>query len=136
MKKTKNSKIAKCLCGGIKLKITGKLRDVLNCHCSQCMKTHGNFAAYTNCEEKNISFISKTTLKWFKSSSFAKRGFCSKCGASIFYKIKKGNNISISAGMFSNPTKLKTQANIFIKGKLDFYKLDLKLRKYNTFSNK
>ena len=136
MKKIKNSKIAKCLCGGIKLKIRGKLRYVLNCHCSQCMKTHGNYAAYTNCEEKNISFISKNTLKWFKSSSFAKRGFCSKCGASIFYKINKGNTISISAGMFANPTKLKTQANIFTKGKLDFYELDPKLRKYNTFRNK
>ena len=135
MKKIKNSNFAKCLCGGIKLKIRGKLRHVLNCHCSQCMKTHGNFAAYTNCEEKHISFISKVTLKWFKSSSFAKRGFCSKCGASIFYKINKSKTISISAGMFDNSTKLKTHANIFIKGKLDFYKLDPKLRKYNTFSS-
>ena len=62
---------------------------------------------------------------------FAKRGFCIKCGASIFYKIKKGNSISISAGMFENPTKLKTDSNIFTKGKLDFYKLDPNLRKFS-----
>ena len=64
MKKKINSKIAKCLCGGIKLKATGKLRHVINCHCSQCMKTHGNYAAYTACLEDNITFINKTTRKY------------------------------------------------------------------------
>ena len=48
------TQIAKCLCGGVKIKIFGKLRHVINCHCKQCMKTHGNFAAYTNCLEENI----------------------------------------------------------------------------------
>ena len=130
MRKKSSSKIAKCLCGGIKIKITGKLRQVINCHCSQCMKTHGNFAAYTNSPEENITYISKSTLRWYNSSNFAKRGFCSKCGASIFYKIKKSDNISISAGMFTNPTKLKTHSNIFIKDKLDFYKIDPSLPKF------
>ena len=130
MKKKSYSKIAKCLCGGIKIKIIGKLRQVINCHCSQCMKTHGNFAAYTNSPEENITYISKSTLRWYHSSNFAKRGFCSKCGASVFYKIKKSNNISISAGMFTNPTKLKTHSNIFIKDKLDFYKIDPGLPKF------
>ena len=131
MKNISSSKIAKCLCGGIKIKIVGKLRHVLNCHCSQCMKTHGNFAAYTNSLEKNISYISTRTLKWYNSSSFAKRGFCSKCGASVFYKIKKSDTISISAGMFNNPTKLKTQSNIFTKNKLDYYKLDNQIPRFN-----
>tara|TARA_Y100000590_G_scaffold413241_1_gene508894 strand:- start:247 stop:633 length:387 start_codon:yes stop_codon:yes gene_type:complete len=126
--------IAKCLCGGVKIKVQGTLRHINNCHCSQCMKTHGNFAAYTACPEENIKFINKNTLKWFKSSVVAKRGFCSNCGASIFYKRYKSKNISISAGMFQNPTKLKAQANIFVKGKMDFYKLDSKLAKFYRYS--
>ena len=129
-----SSKIAKCLCGGIKIKIVGKLRHVLNCHCSQCMKTHGNFAAYTNSPEKNISYISKRTLKWYNSSNFAKRGFCTKCGASMFYKIKKSDTISISAGMFNNPTTLKTHSNIFTKNKLDYYRLDTRIPKFNKYN--
>jgi hypothetical protein len=125
--------LASCLCGGIKVKIKGKLRYVSNCHCSQCMKTHGNFAAYTSCEEKNLSFRNKNTLKWFKSSKIAKRGFCIRCGASVFFKRLNTNRISIAAGMFSTPTKLKTQHNIFTKDKMDFYKLDKKLPKYNKY---
>ena len=79
------------------------------------MKTHGNFAAYTNCLEENIIFMNKSTLRWYNSSKFAKRGFCNKCGASIFYKIKKGNSISISAGMFENPNKTKNRLKYIYK---------------------
>ena len=113
MKKKLSSKIAKCLCGGVKIKVIDNLRYVNNCHCSQCMKTHGNYAAYTACPENHITFINKKTLKWYKSSKIAKRGFCSSCGASMFYKRLNSKNISISAGMFNNPTKLKTYSNIF-----------------------
>jgi len=123
-----------CLCGGIKIKIKGKLRHVNNCHCSQCMKTHGNFASYTSCEEQDLYFISKKTLKWFYSSKIAKRGFCSKCGASIFYKKLDSERISIAAGMLKNPTNLKTHSNIFTKGKMDYYKLDPKLPKFHKYT--
>ena len=133
LKKT-SIKTAKCLCGGIKIKIKGKLRHVNNCHCSQCMKTHGNYASYTACPEKNIIYVKKRTLKWFKSSKLAKRGFCSKCGASMFYKKIKSENISIAAGMFNNPTHLQTYANIFVHGKLDYYKLDQKLVKFAKYT--
>ena len=135
MKKKVQSKIAKCLCGGIKIKIFGKLRHVINCHCKQCMKTHGNFAAYTNCLEENIIFMNKSTLRWYNSSNFAKRGFCNKCGASIFFKFKNTDNVSIAAGMFNGKTGLKTMRNIFVGTKSDFYKITDKLPKYKRFSN-
>ena len=127
MKKKILFKIAKYLCGGIKIKVKGKLCDVINCHCSQCRKTHGNYGAYTYCLEENVTFISKKTLKWYRSSTIAKRGFCSRCGASMFYKLLKSKELDIAAGMFSNPTKMKTASNIFTKDKLDYYELDLRL---------
>ena len=134
MTKKINSKIAKCLCGGIKIKVKGKLADVINCHCSQCRKTHGNYAAYTHCLDENVTFISKKTLKWYQSSSIAKRGFCSRCGASMFYKLLKSKELDIAAGMFSNPSTMKTVSNIFTKDKLDYYELDLRLPSFERDS--
>ena len=125
---------ASCLCGGIQLRTRGYHRDVENCHCIQCMKTHGHYAAYTNVQEQNVQFVKKITLKWFRSSKRAKRGFCRKCGASLFFKIIGSNNISIAAAMFKRPTKLKTKINLFIKGKLDYYKLDNRLPKFERYS--
>ena len=124
---------ASCLCGGIQLRTHGYHRDVENCPCVQCMKTHGHYAAYTNVQEQNVKFLKKRTLKWFRSSKTAKRGFCRKCGASLFFKIIGSNNISIAAGMFNGPTKLKTKMDIFVKGKLDYYKLDNRLPKFKRY---
>ena len=131
---SRNNKIISCLCGGIQLKTKGPLRHVSNCHCMQCMKTHGNYATYTSTPEKEVKFIKKRTLKWFRSSKRAKRGFCNKCGASMFFKRLGSENISIAAGMFKNPTKLKTTMNIFVEGKLDYYNLDSRLLKFSRYS--
>ena len=124
---------ASCLCGGIQFRTKGYHRNIQNCHCVQCMKTHGNYAAYTNVEERNIKFLKKRTLKWFKSSKRAKRGFCNKCGASLFFKVIGAKNISIAAGTFNKPVKLKTTMNIFVKGKSDYYKLDSSMPKFNRY---
>ena len=117
MKKKLTSK-GSCLCGGVKFKTKGFHRQVSNCHCIQCMKTHGNFAAYTALKDINVKFITKRTLRWFKSSKKAQRGFCKKCGASILFKMNKSNIISISAGLFDKSLKLKTNRNIFTKNRL------------------
>ena len=124
---------AKCLCGNISFKTSGYHRDVQNCHCVQCLKTHGHHAAYSKVEEKDLKFLSKKSLKWFKSSKRAKRGFCSNCGASIFFKVIGTNSVCIAAGIFNNPTKLKTSIEIFIKGKSDYYKINSKLPKYARY---
>ncbi len=130
----KLSLTASCLCGSIKIKTKGYHRNVSNCHCIQCRKTHGIYGAYSNVKDKDIKFINKKNLSWFKSSRNAKRGFCKKCGASIFFKIKDSDNISIAAGMFDKPTKLKTMRNIFVRTKSDFYKITDKLPKFNKYS--
>ena len=130
----KISLTANCLCGSIKIKTKGFHRNVHNCHCIQCMKTHGNFAAYTALKDINVKFITKRTLKWFKSSKKAQRGFCKKCGASILFKMNKSNIISISAGLFDKSLKLKTNRNIFTKNRLKYYSLDNNIPKFSRYS--
>ena len=131
--KTLNLK-GSCLCGGIKFKTYGQHRNVHNCHCIQCTKTHGHYAAYTSILEKNISYKSKNTLKWFTSSKKAKRGFCKKCGASVFFKRIGSKAISISAGLLKNPTKLKTFSHIYTHNKRDYYKISDSLPKFKKYT--
>jgi len=125
---------ASCLCKGINMTIRGEFRSVINCHCIQCTKTHGNFAAYTSVLEENIVFKSKKTLKWFNSSTRARRGFCNNCGASIFFKRFDSSSISISAGLFKKPTKLKTISHIYIQNKRDYYKILDNLPKFKKYT--
>ena len=121
---------ASCLCKGVNISIRGEFRPISFCHCVQCIKTHGHFAAYTSVLEENIIFKSKKTLKWFQSSVKAKRGFCNKCGASIFFKELGSKIVSLSAGMLQIPTGLIASSHIFLHDKSDYYKILDKLPKY------
>ena len=125
---------ASCLCGGIQFRTKGYHRNVQNCHCIQCTKTHGNYAAYTSVLEENIIYKSKTTLNWFVSSAKAKRGFCNKCGASVFFKRFGSKAISLSAGLIKKPTKLKTSSHIYTSNMRDYYKISDNLPKYKKYT--
>ena len=112
-----------CLCGAVRYEVRGPLREVVNCHCGQCRKFHGHYGAYTNAAMKDIAVTGNRHLKWYRSSSFARRGFCRKCGSSLFWQRLKGGTISIAAGTLDSPTRLKTGRHIFVADMGDYYKI-------------
>jgi len=112
-----------CLCGGVKLELRGELRSVVNCHCSQCLKTHGNFAAYSAVHKSDLHYIRRDSLKWFQSSDSAQRGFCDQCGASILWSRNDQETISVSAGILDQPCGLTTTSEIFVASKGDYYEI-------------
>ena len=130
-KKAKNILNGRCLCGAVSFKIFGKIRDVINCHCNQCLRTHGHFSAYTQVEKKIFELVNNDGLKWYNSSKKARRGFCNKCGASIFYEIFGSKKISIAAGMLDEVVGLVSKEHIFFDEKLNYYEINDKLKKWN-----
>ena len=122
-----------CLCGAVKFEIYGKMRQIINCHCRQCRRTHGHYAAYSSVEKSMFKLILDTGLKWFRSSDKAKRGFCRECGASLFFERIGEKNISIAAGMLDYTSGLKTISHIFINDKSDYYIVDDELPKYKKY---
>ena len=113
-----------CLCGGVKYEIDGPLRPVSYCHCEQCRKTSGHFVAATGCEPAHLRLLVDRGLKWFRSSPEAQRGFCSECGASVFWRPDGGKYISIMAGTIDLPTGLSPEKHIFVADSSDYYTID------------
>ena len=113
-----------CLCGGVHFEIQGSLRPVLACHCSQCRKTSGHFWAATEVQQDQIDIRDTGTLRWYRSSDFAQRGFCNRCGASLFWRrLGREEFLSIGAGCIDVPTGLVTQAHIFVGDASDYYEI-------------
>ncbi|MGC6484083.1 MAG: GFA family protein [Candidatus Puniceispirillales bacterium] len=102
-----------CHCGRVQFTVTGELRDVLACHCRDCMKLAGNSVAATGALAENVE-IRGDDLKWYRSSDWAERGFCQHCGGQMFYRIDGSPMISIMAGMLDDPTQLKFGGHIFL----------------------
>lgn len=126
----KHSHSGGCLCESVRYIINGTLRDIVNCHCKQCQRTHGNYAAYTATDKENLILAEERGLKWYSSSNHVRRGFCKECGASLFWEPLNKAHICIAAGTLDAPTKLTTVKHIFFADAGDYYHLDDDLEKF------
>jgi hypothetical protein len=123
-----------CLCGGVRFKTTGKLRDVVACHCSQCRKQTGLYYAATNVLVGGLAIEGEERITWYRGSSSARRGFCSVCGSAMFWVADGADEISIMAGLLDEPTELKLTHHIYCADKGDFYEITDGLPQYRQNS--
>ena len=63
------------------------------------------------------------SLVWFEAEPGAKRGFCQKCGSSLFWKPDSGDRISIYVGCIDGASGLNLTSHIFASEKGDYYEL-------------
>jgi hypothetical protein len=113
-----------CLCGGVRYRIRGALRGVIACHCAQCRRTSGHYAAMTSAPSASIVMTSSGSLVWYRSSETAERGFCNRCGGNLFWKQAGRDSVSITAGTLDTPTNLSVEQHIFVADKSDYYTID------------
>lgn len=102
-----------CLCGGVQITVLAPLRKILVCHCSQCIRSHGEAAYYTRAAKSDIRLTGEEFLKWFQSSDKVARGFCNNCGSNLFYAPQDEDYLSIAAGLFYPGTDLSVAAHIY-----------------------
>jgi hypothetical protein len=123
-----------CLCGAVRYRVSGELRGVIACHCSQCRRTSGHHAAMTSAASADLAVTGTDRLIWYRSSDSAERGFCGVCGANLFWRLFGEDRTSITAGTLDAPTHLKLEQHIFVADKADYYTLDDDLPKKNHWS--
>ncbi len=110
-----------CLCGGVRYEVRGPLRPVVGCHCVQCRKWTGHYMAATAARLAEFRVVAGETLRWFRSSDTARRGFCAECGSSLFWQGDGRDYVAIAAGTLDGATGLATAGHIFCDFAGDYY---------------
>lgn len=117
-----------CLCGAVRYRIDGRLRDVIVCHCWKCRRFHGHVGAYTSVRRDQLALIADAALTWYRSVTDetydVHRGFCRECGSSLFWDPRSAPNIGIAAGSLDAPTGLKTIGHVWISQMADYYSIN------------
>ena len=115
-----------CVCSAVTFEVSGDLGSPDACHCKQCRKWTGHFLVSTDVARLALSIHGDDQITWYHSSKKVRRGFCSKCGASVFFDpIDKNKHdwIGISMGAFDTPTETKLALHIFVAEKGDYYEI-------------
>jgi hypothetical protein len=113
-----------CLCGAVRYEATGALRDVVVCHCRCAARRTATSAPTRRSARDALRLVEARGLKWYRSSAQARRGFCSECGATLFWEGDGRDTMSIAAGTLDEPTGLATALQIHVASAGDYYAVD------------
>lgn len=110
-----------CLCGGVSFRVEGDLPPPDACHCRLCRKQSGHYFASTDVPKAALTLRTQETLGWFASSEKVRRGFCTRCGSSLFWDPPARDWIAVAMGAFDGPTGTRLKMHIFTDDKGDYY---------------
>jgi len=110
-----------CLCGDIRFETAAEPQGASMCHCGQCRKQSGGI--WSSAYVKDRALTISGPVRWFEASPQAKRGFCGRCGSSLFWKAHDEDTTSFALGAVAAPTELRIEKHIFVGDKGDFYEI-------------
>ena len=115
-----------CLCGAIGFEIQPPSNWCAHCHCSMCRRAHGAaFVTWLGADSDRVRLRDpEGLLRWYHSSSEARRGFCARCGSQLFFESDRWPGethvvrASIAAGVDREP-----QGHVFWDSHVDWIEL-------------
>jgi hypothetical protein len=112
-----------CLCGAVRYEVCGPLRPIVMCHCIQCRRMTGHVMAATAARHGDFRLLSEAGLGWYASSDEARRGFCTRCGSTLFWQGGGLDYLSIAAGSLDDSSGLHIACHIFTADKGCYYEI-------------
>lgn len=92
-----------CLCGAVRYESKEAPTQGYYCHCTICRKSYGGlFSATVTFSGAGFAFT-KGEPKYYRASSFAKRGFCADCGSPVAFLYEGNSNVWIKIGSLDHP---------------------------------
>lgn len=109
-----------CLCGAVTMRATPVRRHVEACHCTMCRRWSGHAYLGVQCGT-GVEFEGEENVVRYRSSEWAERGFCGRCGSCLFYHYLPEGTYGLLAGLFPDDALLPLDEEIFIDEKPDYY---------------
>lgn len=128
--------VGSCLCGEVKINLTGSISDIIHCHCSLCRKNSGTAYAtngfVNSADLKIVSGQESLTRFSFKAGRF--RYFCSHCGSPVYSASESDpSRLRIRLGIFDSDISERPMSHNFISSKASWEDLDADLPRYDSF---
>ncbi|MBS3169651.1 GFA family protein [Candidatus Woesearchaeota archaeon] len=102
-----------CLCGYVKFTLSGKPSDPHLCYCQICQKWSGApVVAWVNFPLSSLKYAcGEPTL--YRSSPKTQRGFCPKCGSTLFALDDGSTKICMTTAVLDDKDKITPEFESF-----------------------
>ncbi len=112
-----------CLCGAVTFSLSGPLGGTIACHCTQCRRQSGHYFAAVGAPRSAVAIPETEDLVWYRSSDIARRGFCRRCGSTLFWDPFEGEVTEVALGALDAPTGLTLERHVHVASKGDYYQI-------------
>ncbi len=109
-----------CLCGAVTFRVSEGTSEVAACHCSMCRRWSGGPLMVLDASG-DVAFTGEESIGVYKSSEWGERGFCSKCGTNLFWRMADRSHYVVSVGALEDMDGLVLSHEIFVDEKPSFY---------------
>ena len=116
-----------CLCGAVGFSLDWPSKWVAHCHCTQCRRAHGAaFVTWIGMAEDRVRIDdARSQLRWFASSPGAERGFCARCGSSLFFRSARWpGELHLAHGNLDGEADRAPMAHVFWDTHVDWASID------------
>lgn len=116
-----------CLCGAVSFAMAAPSKWVAHCHCTLCQRAHGAaFVTWVSADESRVTVAdSSGRLRWFSSSPHAQRGFCARCGSTLFFRSSKWpGELHIARANFIGPVDRQPQVHAYYDTHVNWLELN------------
>lgn len=76
-----------CLCSAVEFEVDVPERTYSICHCGLCRRWSGGPLMSVHCPAPKTEWLNDEGLTWYQGTPWAQRGFCSRCGSSLFWRL-------------------------------------------------
>jgi hypothetical protein len=117
----------RCLCGGIRYAISGRIGPIILCHCGMCRKAQGAaFAANSAVRRSYFRLLAGAELVTSYESSPQKwRCFCRVCGSPIYsHRASVPDVVRIRLGLLDGDPGRRPAGHVMVEHKAVWYRID------------
>ncbi|GAA6209282.1 GFA family protein [Cognatishimia sp. WU-CL00825] len=112
-----------CLCGAVRYTLKDKPKETGACHCDMCRRWSGGVFMSVKCKAEEVTLDGQKHIGRFKSSDWAERCFCNRCGSVLFYRVTASgpyhDDHHFGFGTLDNPNGIPMTSEIYIDKKPD-----------------
>jgi len=114
-----------CLCGDVRLRISGRLGPAGFCHCAQCRKANGSaFATNAPVRAQYLEIDGREGIREYESSPGKFRAFCSRCGSPLYSRRETEPGIlRLRLGTLDGDPGRRPQAHVWVGSKAPWYEI-------------
>lgn len=112
-----------CLCAAVSVRATPVNRKVEACHCTMCRRWAGSAFLGVECRGA-VTIEGEEQVIRYRSSEWAERGACRRCGSNLFYRYLPDDHYTFAAGLFPDEALRPLAQEIFFDEKPAYYAFD------------